>query len=209
MPMACALPYLPAALWSLRPLQEEALWPEDFRPWTLPVLGSGEPSWLHCCPGCWSAGQKTLLSGDNCSFPEPLAQGRALPEQPLPSAWCLGVGARKALRGTRAHRGGPGCWRPASQLSAPSLPRRWPPVRACSVPYSHLTLQDPTDCSPPGSSVHRICPSKNYGIVCHFLLQGIFPTQGLDLCLLRLLHWQADSLSLWYLGISLTPRIPP
>ena len=28
---------------------------------------------------------------------------------------------------------------------------------------------------------------------CHFLLQGIFPTQGLNLCLLR---WQADSLPL-------------
>ena len=59
-----------------------------------------------------------------------------------------------------------------------------------------LTLQDPTDWSPSGSSVHRICPSKNNGIVCHFLLQGIFPTQGLDLCLLCLLCWQADSLSL-------------
>ena len=29
---------------------------------------------------------------------------------------------------------------------------------------------------------------------CHALLQGIFPTQGLNLSLLRLLHWQADSL---------------
>ena len=31
---------------------------------------------------------------------------------------------------------------------------------------------------------------------CHALLQGIFPTQGLNLCLLRLLHWQAGSLPL-------------
>ena len=30
----------------------------------------------------------------------------------------------------------------------------------------------------------------------HFLLQGIFLTQGLNLCLLRLLHWQASSLLL-------------
>ena len=29
---------------------------------------------------------------------------------------------------------------------------------------------------------------------CHFLLQGIFPTQRLNLGLLRLLHWQVDSL---------------
>ena len=36
-------------------------------------------------------------------------------------------------------------------------------------------------------------PGKNTGVVCHFLLQGICPTQGSDLYLLRLLHWQADS----------------
>ena len=34
-------------------------------------------------------------------------------------------------------------------------------------------------------------PSKNTGVDCHFLLQGIFPTQGLNLNLLHLLHWQA------------------
>ena len=35
---------------------------------------------------------------------------------------------------------------------------------------------------------------------CHFLLQGIFPTQGLNLHLLCLLHWQADSLPLSHWG---------
>ena len=34
-------------------------------------------------------------------------------------------------------------------------------------------------------------PGKNTGEGCHFLLQGIFPIQGSNLCLL---HWQADSL---------------
>ena len=34
---------------------------------------------------------------------------------------------------------------------------------------------------------------KNTGVGCHGLLQGIFPTQGSNPCLLRLLHWQADS----------------
>ena len=34
----------------------------------------------------------------------------------------------------------------------------------------------------------------------HFLLQGILPTQGSNLHLLCLLHWQADSLSLLHLG---------
>ena len=37
-------------------------------------------------------------------------------------------------------------------------------------------------------------PDKNTGVGCHFLLQGIFPTQGSKLCLLSLLHGQADSL---------------
>ena len=46
------------------------------------------------------------------------------------------------------------------------------------------------DCSPPGSSF----PGKNTGVGCHFLLQGIFMTQGLNPHLLCLLHWQASSL---------------
>ena len=56
-------------------------------------------------------------------------------------------------------------------------------------------LCDPVDCSPPGS-----CPwdflGKNTGVDYHFLLQRIFPTQGLNPCLLCLLHWQAGSLPL-------------
>ena len=40
-------------------------------------------------------------------------------------------------------------------------------------------------------------PGKNAGVGCHFLLQGIFPTQGLNPHLLRLLHWQVGSLALW------------
>ena len=42
-----------------------------------------------------------------------------------------------------------------------------------------------------------LCPldfsGKNTGVGCHFLLQGIFTTQGLKPCLLCLLHQQADS----------------
>ena len=36
------------------------------------------------------------------------------------------------------------------------------------------------DCSPPGSSVPRDSPSKNTGVGCHFFLQEIFPTEGLN-----------------------------
>ena len=49
-----------------------------------------------------------------------------------------------------------------------------------------LTLGDPVDCSPPGSSVHEIFQGKNTGVGCHSLLQGIFPTEGSNLCLLQL-----------------------
>ena len=37
---------------------------------------------------------------------------------------------------------------------------------------------------------------KNTNVGCHFLLQGICPTQGWSLLLLCLLHWQAGSLPL-------------
>ena len=36
----------------------------------------------------------------------------------------------------------------------------------------------PMDCSPPASSVHGDSLGKNTGVVCHALLQGIFPIQG-------------------------------
>ena len=39
-------------------------------------------------------------------------------------------------------------------------------------------------------------PGKNTGVGSHFLLQRIFPTQGLNPCLLCLLHWLLASLPL-------------
>jgi len=47
------------------------------------------------------------------------------------------------------------------------------------------------DSSPAGSSVHGDSPGKNTGVGCHALLQGIFPTQGLNPGLSTL---QVDSL---------------
>ena len=45
-----------------------------------------------------------------------------------------------------------------------------------------------------------LCPwdssDKNTGVVCHALLQGLFPTQRLNSSLLCLLHWQVVSLPL-------------
>ena len=50
----------------------------------------------------------------------------------------------------------------------------------CLVTQSRPTLCEPMDCSPPGSSVHGILQAKTTGVCCHALLQGIFPTQGLN-----------------------------
>ena len=44
-------------------------------------------------------------------------------------------------------------------------------------------------------------PGKSTGVGCHFLLQGIFPTQGLNPCFL---HWQADSWPQSHLGSPLS-----
>ena len=52
------------------------------------------------------------------------------------------------------------------------------------------------DYSLPGSFVYGMFPGKNTGVDCHFLLQEIFLTQGLNPHLLCLLHWQMDSLPL-------------
>ena len=45
----------------------------------------------------------------------------------------------------------------------------------------------PMDYDPPGSSVHGDSPDKNARVGCYALLQGIFPTRGLNACLLLLL----------------------
>ena len=48
----------------------------------------------------------------------------------------------------------------------------------CLVAQSCLTLCDPIDYSPPGSSVHKESPGKSTGVGCHALLQVILPTRG-------------------------------
>ena len=56
------------------------------------------------------------------------------------------------------------------------------------------------DCSLADSSVHGIILARILQWICHFLLQEIFPTQGLNSSLQCLLHWQQDSLPLSHLG---------
>ena len=62
-----------------------------------------------------------------------------------------------------------------------------------------LTFCDPMDCSPPGSSVHEFS-SKNTGVGCHALLQGIFPTQGsypVSIISLALAGWFSTTSATW------------
>ena len=60
----------------------------------------------------------------------------------------------------------------------------------CSVAQFYLTILRPHGLQP----IKLLClqgfPGKNTGVGCHFLLQGIFPTQ------MPPLHWQVDSLPL-------------
>ena len=58
---------------------------------------------------------------------------------------------------------------------------------------SCLTLYHPMDCSTRGSSVPGDSPGKNAGVGSHFLLQGIFLTQGPSSYLLCHLRWKARS----------------
>ena len=62
----------------------------------------------------------------------------------------------------------------------------------CSVAQLYPTLWGPMDCTCQDPCPWNF-PDENTGAGCHFLLQGIFQTQG---SYLRLLHWQVGSLPL-------------
>ena len=70
----------------------------------------------------------------------------------------------------------------------------------CAVAQLCLTLCNPMDHRPAKLLCPCNYPGRNTGVGCYALLQGIFPTQGLNPRLLHLLHWQADSLPLGHLG---------
>ena len=69
--------------------------------------------------------------------------------------------------------------------------QQWLCAVLCLVAQLCLTLCDLMDCSSPGSVVHQDSSGKKTGVGCHFLLQGIFLTQGV-----KLLLQQAGPLSL-------------
>ena len=81
---------------------------------------------------------------------------------------------------TRAH---PHVWYDDKEWSLPDV-----------VLGAQLLSYAPLFCHPVEPHARLLClwgfPEKNTGVGCHFLLQGIFLTHGLDLWLL---HWQVDS----------------
>ena len=88
-----------------------------------------------------------------------------------------------------------------SSMIAP-LPPQWAGVREsacmpCKLSrFSHVRLLRPHRRKPTKVLCAWNSPGKNTGVGCHFLLQGIFPTQGSNPSLLDLLCWQVASLPL-------------
>ena len=83
---------------------------------------------------------------------------------------------------------------PPGKPSQISLTSRTPFCKVVAIvwPLSHVQFFcDPTDQSLPSSSAHGDSLGKNIGVGCHAQLQGIFPMQGSNPCLL---NWQASSL---------------
>ena len=89
-------------------------------------------------------------------------------------------------------------WRGAVASRGRAEPR-WPRKMVVCCVFSHSVVSN--SLQPHGLQPARLLcpwnfPGKNTGVGCHFLLLGIFPTQGSNLHLLLLLHYQVDSLPL-------------
>ena len=83
-------------------------------------------------------------------------------------------------------------------------PAKTKPKHHCCVHACQVTSVVSYSSQPQGRQPTRLLcpwgspgsPGKNTGVGCHLLLQGIFPTQGSNLSLSSLRHWQAGSLPL-------------
>ena len=74
--------------------------------------------------------------------------------------------------------------KPTQELSTEdeenSIREPWTVIKLCSITKSCLTLWDPIDYSPPGSSVHDILQARTLEWIVMSSSRGIFPTQGLN-----------------------------
>ena len=68
--------------------------------------------------------------------------------------------------------------------------------RICVCAQLCLTLLQPRGQQPDRLLCPWDSPGKTTAVGCHFLLHGVFLTQGSNPCLLRLLDWQSGSLPL-------------
>ena len=87
------------------------------------------------------------------------------------------------------------CWAPYFQILHPFSTSLWwwiMTMHACSVVQSCQTFLRALRLSPARLLSPWNSPGKNTGVDCHFLIQGISPTLGLNPCLLHLLHWQVS-----------------
>ena len=139
-------------------------------------------------------------SGTHC-IPKDFVRKRVL------LIWCCGSQGGELLR--PIYRGN-SFWYTVQAVDSLSVQRLRDPLglkfqpRAClsAQLLSHVRLF----ASPWTEPARLLCawdfPGKNTAVGCHFLPQGIFLTQGSNLYLLSLLHWQANSLPLSHLGHS-------
>ena len=132
--------------------------------------------WVGCCPTLkWSYGVQDFWKGDGCVFPVcPCAFWCGFDSYNLKWRLILVIGYSQVV-GVISFN-----------------------IIGCVCVCVH-TQSCPTLCDPMGYSPARLLClwnflGKNTGAGCHFLLQEIFPTQGLNLCLLWLLHWKVGSL---------------
>ena len=83
------------------------------------------------------------------------------------------------------------------------------PIVLCLAAQSCFRiLYNPMNCSPPGSSVHGNSPGKNTEVGCHFLLQGIFPTQVSHIAGWFSTIWTTREAQPHYFVPKLLPKIP-
>jgi len=89
-------------------------------------------------------------------------------------SWFIRLRSRFQIKHTHTHTHTKPMY---SCLHVLSLKNWWCRLSSCQYQIRIPRLLHPWD-----------SPGKNTGVVCHFLLQGIFPTHELNLCLLCLLH---------------------
>ena len=151
--------------------------------WQLTSLLGGHQL-CDCLPLPWVLLQ-LFRSWSRCVFSSLIQAAGFLLQDTTPS----GLEAMKNDMGSDQSSRVPAC--PFSLLlgiiSPSQLPVNFKLMMCVLVTQSCPSLCNLMDYSPPGCSVHGVLQAK-MAVGCHSLLQGIFPTQGLNSCLLKLLH---------------------